>query len=65
MPLYVNTNTTSLNAQRSLTASNSALQTSLKRLSSGQRINSAQDDAAGLGISERMTTQITGETSLQ
>ena len=60
MPLYVNTNTTSLNAQRSLTASNSALQTSLKRLSSGQRINSAQDDAAGLGISERMTTQITG-----
>ena len=60
MPLYVNTNTTALNAQRSLTASNSALQTSLKRLSSGQRINSAQDDAAGLGISERMTTQITG-----
>jgi flagellin len=60
MPLYVNTNTTALNAQRSLTASNSALQTSLKRLSSGQRINSALDDAAGLGISERMTTQITG-----
>jgi flagellin len=60
MPLYVNTNTTSLNAQRSLTSANSALQTSLKRLSSGQRINSAQDDAAGLGISERMTTQISG-----
>ena len=60
MPLYVNTNTTALNAQRSLTLSNTALQTSLKRLSSGQRINSAMDDAAGLGISERMTTQITG-----
>jgi flagellin len=60
MPLYVNTNTTALNAQRSLTSANTSLQTSLKRLSSGQRINSAQDDAAGLGISERMTTQITG-----
>jgi len=60
MPLYVNTNTAALGAQRSVTASNSTLQTSLKRLSSGQRINSALDDAAGLGISERMTTQITG-----
>jgi len=60
MPLYVNTNTTALNAQRSLTSANTSLQTSLKRLSSGQRINSAMDDAAGLGISERMTTQITG-----
>ena len=60
MPLYINTNSSSLGAQRSLTTANNALQTSLQRLSSGQRINSAKDDAAGMGISNRMTTQITG-----
>ena len=60
MPLYLNTNSASLSAQRSLTTANNALQTSLQRLSSGQRINSAKDDAAGMGISNRMTTQITG-----
>jgi flagellin len=49
-----------MSAQRSLTTANNALQTSLQRLSSGQRINSAKDDAAGMGISIRMTTQITG-----
>ena len=60
MPLYLNTNGASMSAQRSLTTANNALQTSLQRLSSGQRINSAKDDAAGMGISNRMTTQITG-----
>ena len=60
MPLYINTNSASLGAQRSLTTSNNALQTSLQRLSSGQRINTAKDDAAGMGITNRMTTQITG-----
>ena len=60
MPMFINTNTAGLNAQRSLTLANTSLQTSLERLSSGRRINSAKDDAAGLGISERMTTQITG-----
>ena len=60
MPLFINTNSGSMQAQRSLTTSTQALETSLQRLSSGRRINSAKDDAAGLGISERMTTQITG-----
>ena len=60
MPLFVNTNSGSLSSQRSLTVANNALQTSLQRLSSGQRINTAKDDAAGLGISNRMTTQISG-----
>ncbi|MCX7037086.1 MAG: flagellin [Proteobacteria bacterium] len=60
MPLYINTNSASLGAQRSLTTANNALQTSLQRLSSGQRINTAKDDAAGMGITNRMTTQITG-----
>ena len=60
MPLYVNTNSGSMQAQRSLTVANTALQTSLQRLSSGQRINTAKDDAAGLGISNRLTTQISG-----
>jgi len=60
MALTINTNVASLNAQRNLTASSSALATSLQRLSSGLRINSAKDDAAGMAISERMTTQIRG-----
>ena len=60
MPLYLNTNSSSLSAQRSLTTANNALQTSLQRLSSGQRINTSKDDAAGMGISNRMTTQING-----
>jgi flagellin len=60
MPLVINSNVASLNAQRNLTVSQSALATSLQRLSSGLRINSAKDDAAGLAISERMTAQIRG-----
>jgi flagellin len=60
MALTINTNVMSLNAQRNLSTSGSALSTSLQRLSSGLRINSAKDDAAGLAISTRMTTQING-----
>jgi len=60
MASYINTNIASLNAQRNLTTSQSALATSLQRLSSGLRINSAKDDAAGLAISQRMTSQING-----
>ncbi|RFC39310.1 MAG: flagellin [Candidatus Nitrotoga sp. LAW] len=60
MPAVINTNVASLNAQRNLNSSQSALQTSLQRLSSGLRINSAKDDAAGLAITERMTSQIRG-----
>lgn len=60
MPQVINTNVASLNAQRNLNSSQSALSTSLSRLSSGLRINSAKDDAAGLAISERMTAQIRG-----
>lgn len=60
MALVINTNVMSLNAQRNLTTSGSQLATSLQRLSSGLRINSAKDDAAGLAISDRMTTQISG-----
>ncbi len=60
MPQVINTNVASLNAQRNLNTSQSALATSLQRLSSGLRINSAKDDAAGLAISERFTTQIRG-----
>lgn len=56
----INTNIASLNAQRNLSASQSSLQTSLQRLSSGLRINSAKDDAAGLAISERLSSQIGG-----
>jgi flagellin len=56
----INTNVMSLNAQRNLSTSGSQLATSLQRLSSGLRINSAKDDAAGLAISERFTTQIRG-----
>jgi flagellin len=60
MAAVINTNAASLNSQRNLTASSSALATSLQRLSSGLRINSAKDDAAGLAISERFTSQIKG-----
>ena len=60
MPHVINSNISSLNAQRNLNTSQNALAVSLQRLSSGLRINSAKDDAAGLGISERMTTQIRG-----
>ena len=60
MAAYINTNIASLNAQRNLNSSQGALQTSLQRLSSGLRINSAKDDAAGLAISDRMTSQIRG-----
>src|SRR5262245_36839780 len=62
MALVINTNVMSLNAQRNLSTSGSQLATSLQRLSSGLRINSAKDDAAGLAISSRMTTQINGLT---
>ena len=60
MPQTINTNVASLNAQRNLNSSQSSLATSLQRLSSGLRINSAKDDAAGLAISERMGAQIRG-----
>jgi len=60
MAAVINTNIASLNAQRNLTSSQTALTTSLQRLSTGMRINSAKDDAAGLAISERFTTQIRG-----
>lgn len=60
MPQVINTNIASLNAQRALDKSQSSLQTSLQRLSSGLRINSAKDDAAGLAIVDRFTSQIRG-----
>ena len=60
MALTINTNVASLNAQRNLGTSQSALAKSMQRLSSGLRINSAKDDAAGLAISDRMTSQIRG-----
>ncbi len=60
MALVINTNIGSLNAQRNLANSQSALGKSMQRLASGLRINSAKDDAAGLAISDRMTSQIRG-----
>jgi|SRR5690554_3505042 len=60
MPQIINTNIASLNAQRNLNASQTDANTALQRLSSGLRINSAKDDAAGLAISERFQSQITG-----
>lgn len=60
MPQIINTNMASLNSQRHLNTTQSSLATAMERLSSGKRINSARDDAAGLGISERMTSQING-----
>ena len=58
--LVLNTNIASLNAQRNLTTSQASLSQALQRLSSGLRINSAADDAAGLAISSQFTTQING-----
>ncbi|MFS1437848.1 flagellin [Shewanella sp. 10N.286.48.A6] len=60
MAISVNTNVTSMKAQNSLNGANGGLQTSMERLSSGLRINSAKDDAAGLQISNRMTSQVNG-----
>jgi len=60
MAQVINTNVMSLNAQRNLNSTSSSMATSIQRLSSGLRINSAKDDAAGLAISERFTTQIRG-----
>jgi flagellin len=60
MALTVNTNVSSLNAQRNLSKSGQGLATSMERLASGMRINSAKDDAAGLQISNRLTSQING-----
>jgi len=60
MPQTINTNISSLNAQRNLNSSQSSLATAMQRLSSGLRVNSAKDDAAGLAIAERMNSQIRG-----
>jgi flagellin len=60
MPLTINTNIASLNAQRNLNMSQGSLATSMQRLSSGLRVNSAKDDAAGLAIAERMNAQSRG-----
>jgi len=60
MPLSINTNVASLAAQRSLSASNSALETSFERLSTGKRINSAVDDAAGLAIAKDLESRVSG-----
>jgi flagellin len=60
VPQTINTNLTSLNAQRNLSASQMSLSTAMQRLSSGLRVNSAKDDAAGLAIAERMNTQVRG-----
>ncbi|MEG0140867.1 MAG: flagellin [Comamonas sp.] len=62
MAATINTNIASINAQRNLSLSGSSLATSMQRISSGLRINSAKDDAAGLAISERMNTQVRGLT---
>lgn len=60
MPQVINTNLNSLTAQRNLSSSQSSLATSMQRLSSGMRVNSAKDDAAGLAIAERMNSQVRG-----
>lgn len=65
MASVVNTNIMSLNAQKNLARTNSSLQTAMERLSSGLRVNSAKDDAAGLAIANRMTAQIRGMTVAQ
>jgi len=62
MAMVINTNVASLNSQRQLTKTNQSLQTSMERLSSGLRVNSAKDDAAGLSIADKMTSQIRGMT---
>ncbi len=60
MAMYINTNVSSLNAQRNLSNTSKSLDTSYTRLASGLRINSAKDDAAGLQISNRLTSQVNG-----
>ena len=60
MPLTINTNIIALNAQRNLSSSQSSLASSMQRLSSGLRVNSAKDDAAGLAIAERMNASVRG-----
>ncbi|WP_397536099.1 flagellin [Roseateles sp.] len=60
MPAIINTNINSLNAQRNITTSQAAVSTAMQRLSSGLRVNSSKDDAAGLAIAERMSTQVRG-----
>ncbi|MCX7275473.1 MAG: flagellin FliC, partial [Burkholderiales bacterium] len=60
MPQIINSNLLSLNAQRNLNTNQSVLSQSIQRLSSGVRVNSAKDDAAGLAIAERMNTQVRG-----
>lgn len=62
MPTTINTNMASLSAQRALQSTNSSVSTSMQRLSTGLRINSAKDDSAGLAIAERMTSQVRGMT---
>ena len=62
MASTINTNVMSLNAQRNLSTSQSSMATSMQRLSSGLRVNSAKDDAAGLAIAERMQSQVRGMT---
>ena len=62
MPMTINTNVSSLNAQRNLASSQMSLATSMQRLSSGLRVNSAKDDAAGLAIADRMNAQVRGMT---
>jgi len=62
MAMVINTNVASINSQRQLTSTNNALSTSMERLSSGLRVNSAKDDAAGLAIGDRMDSQIRGMT---
>ncbi|MGZ8918357.1 MAG: flagellin N-terminal helical domain-containing protein [Methylobacter sp.] len=62
MSMVINTNMGSINSQRQLTSTNNNLATSMERLSSGLRVNSAKDDAAGLAISNKMTSQIRGMT---
>jgi flagellin len=60
MGLYINTNTNAINARRNLYATNTSLERAMQRLSSGKRLNSARDDAAGVAISQRMEAQIRG-----
>ncbi|WP_404300652.1 flagellin [Alicycliphilus denitrificans] len=60
MAMTINTNVASLNAQRNIAATSSSLSTTMSRLSSGLRVNSAKDDAAGLAIADRMSTQVRG-----
>ena len=60
MSMTINTNVASLNAQRNTAANSASLSTTMQRLSSGLRINSAKDDAAGLAIADRMNTQVRG-----